>query len=132
MTHKREYDAWMLMKSRCSNPKNPKYIAYGARGITVSTEWINDFDLFFRDMGVKPTSKHSLERIDVNKGYTKGNCKWGTAEEQANNKRTSVKITYNGETLTVAQWQRKLNNPRIKHRLYAGWSVLAAFTTEKT
>lgn len=67
-------------------------------------EWRESFEMFFSDMGRKPSRRHSIDRIDNNKGYQSGNCRWATAEEQANNKRTTRFLTIGGETKTIAQW----------------------------
>lgn len=75
------------MIQRCNNPKDKDYKDYGGRGITVSEEWLK-FDNFFRDMGVKPPGL-SIDRRENDEGYGKGNCRWATAVEQANNKRSS-------------------------------------------
>jgi len=80
------YSTWANMKSRCANPKNPAYINYGERGISVCDEWLS-FETFAEDMGMKPSSELTLERIDNDKGYNKGNCKWGTRTEQCLNRR---------------------------------------------
>ncbi len=73
------------MKGRCSNPNNPDYRYYGARGITYCEEW-ESFEEFFADMGHRPPGT-SLDRIDPNGNYEPGNCRWATAKQQANNKR---------------------------------------------
>lgn len=56
-----EYYSWQNMKSRCNNSKNKEYHRYGGRGIKVCDEWLNSFETFYKDMGAKPTSEHTLE-----------------------------------------------------------------------
>lgn len=87
MKKTKEYTSWCLMKRRCFNKKREDYKDYGGRGITVCDEWKNSFLAFYNDMGPRPTDKHSIDRIDNNKGYYKENCKWSTPTEQARNKR---------------------------------------------
>lgn len=85
----KEYKTWSGMIQRCENPKSTKYSDYGGRGIKVCKEWREDFEVFLRDMGRKPSPEHSIDRIDVNGNYESGNCRWATPEVQANNKRNS-------------------------------------------
>jgi hypothetical protein len=75
------------MHQRCSNPKCKSYRDYGARGISVTAEW-RTFERFLSDMGMKPPSLQ-LERIDNNAGYSKANCRWASAEEQSQNRRSA-------------------------------------------
>lgn len=98
-----EYQTWVHMKMRCTNPADPKYPAYGGRGISVCAAWENDFSAFFADMGAKPTPFHTLDRIDVNGPYTKENCRWATPLEQARNKRSHRMVTHNGEAMPLSQ-----------------------------
>lgn len=73
---------WNGMRWRCrTNHPN-----YGGRGITVSEPW-HDFETFARDMGPRPSRIHSIDRIDVDKGYSKENCRWADPKQQAANKR---------------------------------------------
>lgn len=121
------YLIWNAMKNRCGNPAVKAYPYYGGRGITVSESW-QKFENFYTDMGDRPEGM-SLDRIDNSKGYSKENCKWSTKEEQANNKRNNSKITFNGETLSVSQWARRIGIHRegLAHRL-RNWSLEEAMT----
>lgn len=88
-----EYKIWKSMKARCSNPKAKHYDSYGGRGITVCDRWLDSFENFLEDMGERPTSEHSIERLDVNGGYDLGNCKWLEFSFQARNKRKRIDNT---------------------------------------
>lgn len=87
MTHAPEYTAWCHMKARCTNAGTPKYADYGGRGITVCGEWIDSFEAFYSDMGPRPNARYTLERRDVEQGYSPDNCYWATRQTQAINRR---------------------------------------------
>lgn len=80
------WNAWSAMWGRCANPKNKHFRDYGGRGISVCSEW-KMFESFLRDIGEAPAGL-SLDRIDNEKWYCKENCRWATAKQQANNRRT--------------------------------------------
>lgn len=105
----KEYSVWKGIKKRCYSKLDRNYKNYGARGISVCDEWINSFDKFFSDMGKCPTSKHSIDRLDVNGNYEPSNCKWSTNKEQCQNKRTNLMITYLGQTKCLSKWCEELN-----------------------
>lgn len=109
LSHSPEHNTWLGIRNRCNNPKVKAYEYYGGRGIRVCDEWNNSFEAFYRDMGAKPTSKHSIDRLDNNGHYCKENCKWVTVKEQANNKSYNVPIEYNGEIANVTQWCERYN-----------------------
>jgi len=67
-------------------------------------------------MGNRPSSEHSLDRIDNNNGYFPENCRWATIRQQNNNKRDNITISFYGEKLTISQWSSILEIP--KHRIY--------------
>ena len=76
------------MKDRCYNQNNPAYHNYGGRGIKVCDRWLHSFGNFLDDMGKRPDSSYSLDRIDNNGDYEPDNCRWTTSEEQGRNQRT--------------------------------------------
>jgi len=68
------YTIWVTMIQRCTNPNNKKYKNYGGRGIKVCKHW-RKFENFLKDMGLPPTHKHQIDRINNDKGYRKSNCR---------------------------------------------------------
>jgi hypothetical protein len=126
-----EYRAWSGMIGRCYNVKNKKYPDYGGRGITVCQRWRESFEDFLSDIGVRPTGDYSIDRIEVNGNYEPNNCRWATLRQQARNKRTTVLLTLNGETLALSDWAERLGLPegRIRNRLRLGWAADKALLT---
>lgn len=81
-----EYAIWRSMKARCANPKDRRFNDYGGRGIRVCDRWRNSYPAFLADVGRRPSSAHSIDRIDNNGHYEPGNVRWATPEQQAANK----------------------------------------------
>ncbi len=96
------YKLWMAMKLRCLNKRNPQFKNYGARGISVSSTWM-DFSNFKKDIGERPPGM-TLERVNNDLGYSKENCRWATRKEQSRNTRNSVFVSIGGSRKTVAEW----------------------------
>lgn len=129
LSKSRTYGSWASMIQRCTNPNRPEYNNYGGREIIVCEEWLS-FESFLSDMGECPSNNFTLERVNNDSGYNKHNCRWATYSDNLNNKRSSVKYTHNGETLTITQWSRRLGCTRGKlfKRIYRGWSFEDAIT----
>jgi len=96
------YNTWTNVKGRCRDPKNQSYERYGAKGINVSDEFFNSFDVF-KDyvMGLpnydkKASDKWSLDRINTKGNYEKGNLRWADKFTQARNKNVFAKSGYEG------------------------------------
>lgn len=93
-----EYRAYQMMKQRCNNPKYPEYRYWGGKGIKVCNRWLESFNNFIEDMGMRPTPNHSLDRIDPNGNYEPSNCRWATGSLQMHNtiRKTGSKRYHNG------------------------------------
>lgn len=113
------YQSWIRMKTRCLNPNSPRYSQYSKLGI--EPKWVDSFEEFLKDMGERPSVKHSIDRIDNTKGYYPGNCRWATQKEQANNTSTNILLTLNNTTKTVKEWSEELNIPykRLIQRVHS-------------
>ena len=129
MTKTSTFSSWSSMLFRCNNPSATGYRYYGGRGISVCPEW-SSFDAFYADMGERPSTKYSIDRIDTNGNYCPENCRWATHKEQARNRRTNTLITINGETLCIADWAIRYNigDATIRARIRAGWPADKAVT----
>lgn len=123
-----EYKIWRGIKQRTSKKAGKNTAWYS--GIALSEEWENSFEQFFADLGPRPSPKHSIERLDVTKGYYKENCVWATAKTQANNRTSNVVLTLGDQTLTIAQWAAivPLSQSTIAARIRRGWSDEDALT----
>jgi hypothetical protein len=79
------------MKQRCYNINNHKYPLYGQRGIIICDQWLEKngqgYINFLNDMGRKPSSEYSIDRINVDGNYEPSNCRWATKSEQVKNRR---------------------------------------------
>ena len=111
----RTYNTWLAMRQRCTYDKSEHFGLYGGAGIFVCDRWLNSFENFLADMGERPEGK-TLDRINNDDGYYKENCRWATAQEQAENRRNVKAIKKNGKSQSIAAWCKELGiNP---HRVY--------------
>ena len=126
--HTPEYRAWTHARQRCENPRDARFPRYGGRGIAVCERWWS-FENFLADMGPRPSSSHSIDRIDNDGNYEPGNCRWATKKQQARNKRNSRVIEYAGRSMPVAAWAEAVGVPSnvIECRLCRGWELGRVF-----
>lgn len=131
------------MMQRCYNPNTTQFHRYGGRGITVCRAW-HDFEMFHADFGSKrPSPKHSIERIENNKGYWCGkcaeclgngqpaNCRWATQKEQTRNRCTTRFLTFKDQTKSIQEWSELsgISYDTIWDRVHLfNWSVEDALT----
>lgn len=104
-THTRLYSIWTNMKTRCTNKNVADYKNYGGRGISVCSEWSEDFEKFqswAESNGY--TDELTIERIDFNDGYNPNNCTWIEGRYQSRNRRGNLLVTFGKETKTMREW----------------------------
>ena len=96
-----EYKAWLKMRERCKTTKWPIIKTYMLRGITVCQRW-EKFENFFADMGPRPHGT-SLDRIDNERGYEPGNCRWADRKTQGSNRSNVKRFVYQGKEMTMPE-----------------------------
>ena len=131
MTESRTYASWLSMRSRC-NPKNVGSHAakwYADRGVTVCTRW-ESFENFLADMGERPEGM-TIDRIDSDKNYQPGNCRWATMQEQVRNRNATRRLEYRNEIRPMAEWAELfgLRSKTLAARLDHDWDVERALLT---
>ena len=114
------YKCWENMIKRCTNPKATRYKDYGGRGIKVHPDF-RDFHKFIALIGPRPSSDHSIDRIDNSGNYEPGNVRWATALEQRKNQRCS-KTTGDGIERHGRQFRFKYQGV---HQVYHSWEEAA-------
>ena len=126
MTKSSAYRIWCGIKKRCYNENNKDFLNYGGRGIKVCDRWKCSFENFYKDMWPRPSTKHSIDRIEGDKDYAPDNCKWSTSKEQNCNRKDNIHITINGETKVLKEWAKikGINYQTVYSRIfYSNWSV---------
>mgnify|MGYP003967813451 CR=1 FL=1 len=116
-----EYRIWACMVQRCNDPNKKRY-----KHISICDEWLGPggFDKFFAELGPRPSSKHSIDRIDNTGNYEPGNVRWATPKQQARNRKNTPMLTIFGKTRSVAEWAEtaKVKYHTFRKRLKLGWS----------
>jgi len=126
-----EWKAWHEMKRRCYDPSRHNYRYYGGRGIRVCRRWLTSFAAFLADLGNKPSTSYTLDRIDRDKDYEPGNCCWATRQTQSQNRTVTQWVTCYGKTFCLREWFRRLGIPptTLAKRLARGLTAEQALTT---
>lgn len=123
-TRTSEYDSWVSMKQRCTNPSDKAFARYGARGIKVCARWVDSFAAFFDDMGPKPTPAHTIDRLRYRGDYEPGNCRWATKAQQGQeNKSILIPLEYGGvmyPSIRAACRAAGVSHHAIYHRMKVG------------
>lgn len=126
------YRTWVTMRQRCSNPNDPNYKNYGGRGIKVCTRW-DSFGYFFEDIGVRPGVGYSIDRIDSDGDYEPSNVRWATSKEQARNKKSLLRYSYQGRFLLICELAELpecvVIEKTLGKRLRQGWDIEKALQT---
>jgi hypothetical protein len=127
------YQAWADMKGRCYNKKTKRYPHYGGRGIAVCEEWRDSFEAFAEHIGPKPSPRHSIDRIDNDRGYEPGNVRWATSDQQNRNYSRNRLVTIDGRTMCVTDWCQEvgLSPSSFWKRIGKGWDEKSAMLTPK-
>lgn len=115
----RLYTIWKGMRARCANGDDA---AYGGRGITVCDEW-NDFSAFeawSKDSGY--ADGLTIERVDVDGGYSADNCTWIPHPQQAIN-RTIVMRAPDGELWWHKAKRNGISNSAFRWRVWKNWPM---------
>lgn len=135
-----EYRAWHRMTQCCYNPKNPSFERYGGRGILVCERW-KIVANFLVDIGLRPSSRHSLDRCDNNGHYSCGTCseciaqgwpknwRWALPSEQNRNTRANRMLTIDGITLCLKDWaiRKGFDYGTIRGRIQRGYTLSELF-----
>ncbi len=119
------YKSWLALMQRAGKKKNYYHV-------DVDPRWLgeNGFINFLNDMGERPPGL-SIDRINNNKGYSRGNCRWADSVTQARNTSNTVYVTINGETNCLTEWckLKNINYSLIKQRRQKGMTVENAIMT---
>ncbi len=119
-----EFNVWCGMIKRCGSKNNKDFDRYGGRGIKVHERW-HEFSNFIADMGLRPSPKLTIERIDRNGDYCKENCAWETQKKQQNNRSNNRIVIVNGVSMTLSQACEATGARRniVNLRLLRGWPI---------
>ena len=129
---------WVAMRQRCNNPNSNAYSHYGGRGIKVCPEWDNTEDGFLNfynwaiNSGWDPNKDLSIDRIDVDKGYSPDNCRWADDKLQCSNQTKNRYIQYNQWIFPLSIWAELagIDYYRFYMRLKNGWTFEKAMFTK--
>lgn len=119
-----EHVIWCSMKQRAQTGSSHAAKDYIGRGIGMHEEWANSFEAFLAYVGPRPSPRHSIDRIDNDKGYEPGNIRWATQSQQNRNRRNNRRCTLHGRTECLSNWAdiTGISVGTLWNRLELGWS----------
>lgn len=97
------YVSWASMTWRCKTHPD-----YAGKGIKVCRRW-RKFKAFLEDMGVRPSKKHTIDRLDGTGHYEPNNCRWATKKEQAGNMTSNVVIKIDTLSMILTDWLKEID-----------------------
>lgn len=124
------YKVWDSMKQRCNNKNHKQYKNYGGKGIKFCKKW-EKFENFYSDMG-EPNGL-TLDRINNDGDYKPSNCRWVSSKVQNNNTSRNVRIIFNSEKRTLAEWSEKVDIPysTLYDRYKRNWNIKDMLSKER-
>ena len=135
-THPYLVRLYYRMLERCYRRSNQNYADYGGRGIRVCEEWLGSPAAFYEwCLSNGYEKKLQIDRRENDGPYSPENCRFVTPKENSNNRRSSRRLSFNGEMKTVSEWAEHLGIKRevLNDRLNkSGWSVEKTLTTPYT
>jgi len=120
---KRLYQIWSQIKQRCFNKNHPKFKNYGSRGIRMDPRWRESYAVFESELqakaGDRPTKKHTLGRIDNDKGYWPDNVQWEPPKLQNRKRRVNHMVFFRGQMRSLAEVSEMtgVDHRRLQHRV---------------
>lgn len=128
---------WQSMLGRCLNKNHKSYHHYGGKGVKITQEWRSFWGFassIEHSIGVRPSKKHTLDRIDSNGDYEPSNVRWATQKEQLRNQSRNVVIEFNGKSQCLSAWADEvgISYASLFRRIsYLGWPIDKALTAKK-
>lgn len=129
VTSRKIYNNYASALARCTNPNCSSYKNYGARGIEFRFNSYMEFEEY-----LLPTYQKglSVDRIDNDGHYEKGNLRWSNQVRQARNTRNSIYVVLDGKEINLMDYCEKhnLNVGTIRNRIRRlKWDVKTAIET---
>lgn len=125
------YWIWRGIKKRTESEGYSQFKKYGAIGRGLSKEWSESFETFAKEIGPRPSKKHTIDRINNLLGYSKENCRWATYTEQARNRTSNRILEWRGEKLPLCVLAERygMTDQVLGRRLRKGMTLELALTT---
>ena len=125
------------MKSRCYDITDVQYKNWGAKGVRMCKEWLDNPKVFYdwaMENGWKKGLQIDKDKLATTKPgllYSPEFCCFLTAKENACYKSNSIMLEYNGQTKSISEWADVLNIPYklLESRYNYGWDAKKMFET---